>query len=81
MNKEDMLGSLYVAYYEAKACCCDGQIYEDGGFLYAADFQDAMAQIERYYKEDLISCTIELLEEGALVLPLAKAKEMRKMLD
>lgn len=80
MSKEDMLGSLYVVYYEAKAYC-DGQIYEDGGFLYAADFQDAMAQIERYYKEDLVSCTIELLEEGALVLPLAKAKEMRKMLD
>lgn len=80
MSKEDMLGSLYVAYYEVKAYC-DGQFYEDGGFLYAADFQDAMAQIERYYKEDLVSCTIELLEEGALVLPLAKAREMRKLLD
>ena len=81
MNREDMLGSLCVAYYEAKAYCCDGEYYEDGGFLYAADFQDAMAQIERYYKEDLVSCTIELLEEGALVVPLAKAREMRKLLD
>ena len=80
MNKEDMLGSLYVAYYEAKGCC-NGEYYEDGGFLYAADFQDAMAQIERYYGTDLVSCAIELLEEGALVLPVSKAKEIRKMLD
>jgi hypothetical protein len=80
MNREDMLGSLYVAYYEAKGYCNE-EYYEDGGFLYAADFQDAMAQIERYYSTDLVSCTIELLEEGTFILPLSRARDIRKLLD
>lgn len=75
-----MLNTMYPAYFEVKLCI-DGQEQEEGGFIYAHNFVEAMKTIEDTYSDDMISCHIELLDNFSLCLPIKKARLIKEIVD
>ena len=75
-----MLNSMYPAYFEVKLCI-DGQEQEEGGFIYAHNFVEAMKTIEDAYSDDMISCHIELFDTFSFCLPVKKARLIKEIIN
>ena len=75
-----MLNTMYPAYFEVKLCI-DGQEQEEGGFIYAHNFVEAMKTIEDAYSDDIISCHIELFDNFSFCLPVKKARLIKEIIN
>ena len=75
-----MLNSMYPVYFEVKLYT-DGKEYEEGGFIYAHNFVEAMKTIEEAYSDEMISCHIELFDNFSLCLPVKKARLIKEIVN
>lgn len=71
---------LYPVYFEVKAY--EGEnYYDEGGFIYAKDWDDAAKQIAAIYGTDLVSMTIEFLDSLDLIMSLTRARKIKEALN
>ena len=64
-----------LAYFEV-ACYADtDELVREGGFIYAENYADAVAQIEDAYDGDLKEIHIELMDAFEAILPIEKARQ------
>ena len=75
-----MLNTMYPVYFEVKLCIDDKE-QEEGGFIYAHDFTEAMKTIEDAYSDDMISCHIEFFDNFSLCLPVKKARLIKEIVN
>ena len=75
-----MLNSMYPVYFEVKLCS-DAKEHEEGGFIYAHNFVEAMKTIEEAYCDEMISCHIELFDNFSLCLPVKKARLIKEIVN
>ena len=71
----------YPYYYEV---CSEEEgepIIEEGGFIIAEDYRDAMAQISAVYEPGLINVKLECLDASALVFPIEGARAAKKWVE
>jgi hypothetical protein len=73
----------YPVYYEAKYIFDDEPevIRNDGGFIFAESYADAAQQIEARYGNDLVSMTLEMLDDWALVFEINEARKIKDMVE
>lgn len=73
----------YPVYYEAKYIFDDEPdvIRNDGGFIIAESYVDASQQIEERYGNDLVSMTLEMLDDWALVFEINEARKIKDMVE
>ena len=75
-----MLNTMYPVYFEVKLCIDDKE-QEEGGFIYAHNFVEAMKTIEDAYSDDMISCHIELFDNFSFCLPIKKARLIKEIIN
>lgn len=67
----------FTAYFKVKAYdSCKDVEEEFCGFIPADNFVDAAAEIEKYFKKELISVTIELFDTNLMLMSEAMAKQI-----
>lgn len=70
----------YTAYFKVRAYnSCDDVEEEFCGFIPADNFVDAAAEVEKYFKKELISVTIELFDTNLMVMSEEMAKQIISM--
>ena len=73
------MGEKYPFYFEVK--CDDGtQTYEEGGFAYAADWDEAAAVVKEAYGDELVSMHLEMFDNYEFCFPLAKARKIKEVM-
>lgn len=70
----------YPFYFEA-TYCDDTEIIHEGGFIIATDYKTAMDEIIALYEPGLVDIKLECLDECALIFPLEKAREIKKLIE
>lgn len=69
-----------LAYFEV-ACYADtDEPVREGGFIYAENYADAVAQIEDAYDGDLAEIHIELMDAFESILPVEKARQVKDLI-
>ena len=70
----------YTAYFKVRAYnSCDDVEEEFCGFIPADNFMDAAAELEKYFRKDLISMTVELLDTNLVIMTEEMAKQVMDM--
>ena len=69
-----------LAYFEV-ACRIDtNELVREGGFIYAENYADAVAQIEDAYDGDLVEIHIELMDAFEAILPIERARQAKDII-
>lgn len=71
----------YPFYYEVCVEERDEGLIEEGGFIIAGDYCDAMAQISAVYEPGLSNVKLECLHASALVFPIEAARAAKKWVE
>ena len=67
----------YTAYFKVKAYdSCKNVEEEFCGFIPADSFMDAAAELEKYFRKEIISVTIELLCTNLMIMSEEMAKQI-----
>lgn len=67
----------YPVYYEVTVWD-EADKREEGGFIIATDFTDAMQQITNFYEPGLEKVSLEFMEDTSLIFSIEKARELKK---
>lgn len=74
-----MMSEKYPYYYEVK--CYDGENYfEEGGFSYAADWDEAARDLKETYCDELCSMKIEMYDNWEFSFPIDKARKIKEIM-
>ena len=70
----------YTAYFKVKAYnSCDNVEEEYCGFIPADSFVDAAEELEKYFRKELVSMTVELLDTNLMIMTEEMAKQVMDM--
>ena len=75
-----MSNTTYLVYFEVKTYDGEDTCYS-GGFIYANDWGDAAEQLRNYYGDELMSMTIELYDNDAMMFDISTAREIKTIVD
>ena len=69
-----------LVYFEV-ACYADtDELVREGGFIYAENYADAVAQIEDAYDGDLDEVHVVLMDAFECILPIEKARQVKDLI-
>lgn len=72
-----MMDTKYPYYFEVK-CYAEGEYYEEGGFSYASDWDEAALDIKNAYGSELISMHIEMFDSYEFNFSIEKARQIKE---
>lgn len=67
----------YPFYFEV-TLDMDGSIVKEGGFAYAADWDEAANVLKDAYRDELLSMTIEMFDSYEFFFPIEKARKIKE---
>lgn len=73
------MNNKYPVYWEVEVYGEDGN-YQEGGILFATDWDDAARQIREVYEDDLLMMKIEMFDTLSTIFPIEKARQVREMI-
>lgn len=80
MSMSNSCFGKYLAYFEV-ACYADtNEVVREGGFIYAENYADAVAQIEDAYDGDLDEIHVVLMDAFEAILPLERARQVKDLI-
>lgn len=75
-----MMSKQFPYYFEVK--CYDGESYfEEGGFSYASDWDEAARDIKDTYGDELCSMKIEMYDHYEFAFPIATARKIKEAMQ
>ena len=69
-----------LAYFEVTCRVNADEVVKEGGFIYAENYADAIAQIEDAYDGDLAEVHIELIDAFEAILPIERARQAKDII-